>query len=220
MTGKREFHVIVTIFLIALLVPFIACGQGEPGTSVPSSPPPSQTPASGQEPDTDMPVLPSGVEITWKADGSIKADEYTKAITYEGLEIRWDSDGEYAYIALRAQTPGWISIAVQPGTTMKDADIVLGFVKDGQAVVIDQFSTGSFGPHQPDTELGGSNDIVEFAGIEEDGYTTLEFKRALVTGDSYDHPLSAGENKIIWAYSSGDEVSLKHSKRGYGMLDL
>ena len=111
-------------------------------------------------------------------------------------------------------------MAVQPGSQMKDADMVFGFVKDGETTVYDLFSTGSFGPHPPDTELGGTHDILEYGGKEEGGFTTIEFKRALDTGDEYDNPLFPGMNKIIWSYGSSDSLAIKHSTRGYGEINL
>jgi len=121
---------------------------------------------------------------------------------------------------MKANTEGWIAVALQPGQRMKDADMVLGFVKDGEATVYDQFSTGNFGPHSPDSELGGTNDVTEFGGQEEAGFTTIEYKRKLDTGDKYDHSFAAGVNKIIWAWGTDDNQSLKHSKRGYGEIDI
>jgi len=121
---------------------------------------------------------------------------------------------------MKAKTGGYVSVAVQPGSRMKDADMVLGFVKDGETTVYDLFSTGDFGPHPPDTNLGGTDDILEFAGKEEGGFTTIEFKRAMDTGDKYDKPLVRGANKIIWAYGSSDSLSGRHSNRGYGEFTL
>ena len=82
------------------------------------------------------------------------------------------------------------------------------------------FSTGDFGPHPPDTELGGTYDILDFGGGEEGGYTSIEFKRALNTGDKYDNALSRGVNKIIWSYGSEDDLKSKHINRGYGELTI
>jgi hypothetical protein len=86
--------------------------------------------------------------------------------------------------------------------------------------VYDLFSTGDFGPHPPDIEQGGVNNILEFGGKEEGGYTTIEFKRALDTGDRYDRAFVRGSNKIIWSYGSSDSLAMKHINRGYGELEL
>jgi hypothetical protein len=121
---------------------------------------------------------------------------------------------------MKAKTSGWVAMAVQPGSRMLNADMVFGFVEEGEVTVYDLFSTGSTGPHPPDTELGGSNDILDFAGSEADGYTTIEFKRALITGDEYDNELSQGANQILWSYGASDNFALRHINRGYGEINL
>jgi hypothetical protein len=82
------------------------------------------------------------------------------------------------------------------------------------------FCTDDFGSHPPDTELGGTFDITSFGGKEADGYTTIEFKRALDTGDRYDNRLSIGGNKIIWSYGPADGLTQKHISRGYGEITI
>jgi hypothetical protein len=86
--------------------------------------------------------------------------------------------------------------------------------------VEDMFSTGMFGPHPPDDKQGGTSDVTMVSGSEKDGVTIIEFKRKLVTGDTLDKPLKLGENKIIWAIGDTKEISMKHSRRGYGILTL
>jgi hypothetical protein len=162
------------------------------------------------------PVTTTGVSM----DGTISQGEYAEVVTHGSYEIHWTSDEQFIYIGLKARTSGWVSIGIQPGSKMKDSDMILGFVKDGEAIVYDLYSTGNFGPHPPDTELGGSNDILDFGGSEKEGYTIIEFKRELNTGDKYDIQFSKGKIKIIWAYGSGDNLDLKHSARGYGELDI
>ena len=156
----------------------------------------------------------------WVPDGVINPEEYTGVKTYDDYEIHWDSDEEYIYVGIKAKTSGFVAMAVQPGSLVKNADMVLGFVKDGEVTVYDMFSIGDNGLHPPDTELGGTNDILEFGGSEEDGFTTIEFKRTLDTGDDHDNPLSKGVNKIIWSYGSSDSPTLKHFNRGHGELNL
>ncbi|MBU2607825.1 MAG: hypothetical protein KKF26_00745, partial [Chloroflexi bacterium] len=117
----------------------------------------------------------------WAADGVIRPNEYTGSNTYGNYEVHWTSDDQFIYVGMKAKTSGFVAVAVQPGSKMKDADMVFGFVKDGETTVYDLFSTGDFGPHPPDTQLGGTDDVLEFAGKEEGGFTTIEFKRALDT---------------------------------------
>ena len=102
---------------------------------------------------------------------------------------------------------------------MKDSDIILGFVENGEVTVLDSYSTGDYGPHKGDVEFGGTDDVLEFAGSESDGNTVVEFERALDTGDDYDIALEPGVSVgIIWAYGSSDSEAMRHSTRGYGEL--
>lgn len=200
------FLIIICIFLLGI-TELSACAE----------PAPAPTPTSGLPPASGPP--PKSADV-WSADGVITVEEYLGEMQYGDYEIHWVSDEQYVYIGISAKTTGWVAVGFQPGRRMKDADMVFGFVKDGETTVYDLFSTGDFGPHPLDTELGGTDDILEFGGSEAEGFTTIEFKRALDTGDEYDNPLSQGINKIIWAYGSDDKLTLKHARRGYGELNL
>jgi len=156
----------------------------------------------------------------WSPDGIIKVGEYHGSNNYGDYTIHWRSDEQYIYIGMTAGTDGWVAMAIQPGSGMKDADMVFGFVKDGTVEVHDLYSTGAFGPHPPDSELGGTDDILAFGGREEGGFTTIEFKRSLTTTDEYDISLQKGVNRIIWAYGSGDSLTGHHSARGHGEINL
>jgi outer membrane protein assembly factor BamB len=192
--------------LVAFQLGKAASSTTPPATSTATTPPPSSTPAS--------------TTASFKADGVISNGEYTHQQTYSAgeVELQWKNDDSYIYLAIKAKTTGWASVAIQPGSSMMNADMMMGFVKDGKAEVFDQFSTGTFGPHSDDTALGGSNDIIEFGGKEENGYTILEFKRALKTSDKYDQTLVKGKNGIIWAYGSADNPQVQHMARGYGEI--
>ena len=155
-----------------------------------------------------------------KIDGIVEEGEYLKKVVYRDLEIFWSNDEKYLYMALRGKTLGYVSIGIQPGSTMKDADIILGYVQDGKVEIFDQYSTGNFGPHPSDEELGGTNDILHYTGKEEEGYTVIEFIRLLKTEDKYDQELKSGKNKIIWAYSNQDSTKGKHMVRGYGEIEI
>jgi len=169
---------------------------------------------------TQIPTPTPPLTEEWSPDGIIKAREYYGSNSYGDYTIHWRSDEQYIYIGMTAKTDGWVAMALQPGSRMKDADMVFGFVKDGSVEVQDLYSTGDFGPHPPDSELGGTDDILTFGGREEGGFTTIEFKRLLTTTDKYDISIQKGVNKIIWAYGSSDSLTAKHSTRGYGEINL
>jgi len=111
----------------------------------------------------------------WSADGVFGNREYfAEMVAADGnYELRWRADEKYIYIGIKARTGGWAAVGFEPSSRMKDADMVFGFVQDGKTIISDQFSTGDYGPHAPDTELGGSNDILEFGGEEESGFSLL-----------------------------------------------
>ena len=202
-------YVILALLLLLTLVIFsLSCRESAPE---PTSAPPASSPAVSQEP-----------AEPWAPDGIISSGEYLSEMSYANgdYELFWVSDQQYIYVGMRAKTSGWVAMAVQPGSKMKGADMVFGYVEDGKVIILDLYSTGDFGPHPPDTDQGGTDDIIEYGGSETDSYTTIEFKRALATGDQYDHELSGGKNQIIWSFGSRDDLSLKHSNKGYGEIDL
>ena len=195
----------------------------EPKTTPPSQPTPTKPSIPAPEPKAPLPpqTTPPAETKEWAADGIISDGEYLGEMKYGNYELFWTTVEQHVYIALKVKTTGWVSLGIKPTSRMKDADMVFGFVKNGNVTVTDHFSTGNFGPHSPDTELGGTEDILEFGGSEEEGYTIIEFKRALTTGDKYDNELSKAEtNSIIWAYGSTDNPAQKHAARGDGEIRL
>jgi hypothetical protein len=211
------FHgmVIISLFLITVFI----TGSGVSCQSqTPASAPPTPSPGLPKEPTSGE--SNSQMLASWSADGVIGSREYLSEMTYDGYELYWVNDSEFAYVAMKAKTDGWVALGIQPGSRMKGADMIFGFVEDGEVNVLDSFSTDDFGSHPPDTELGGTFDIISFGGKEADGYTIIEFKRALDTGDQQDNKLSIGKNQIIWAYGSADALTPKHANRGYGEITI
>jgi len=160
----------------------------------------------------------------WKADGAIAEHEYSHDLVLEKgkLTVYWKNDSEHLYMALKGKTTGWVSIGFEPTRRMRDADMVFGWVEDGEATVLDLYSTGTFGPHPPDEELGETDDLLEVAGKEEGGFTIIEFKRKMDTGDKYDKAfIPGGTIKFIWAMAGADSLRAKHNvAKGRGEIAL
>ena len=173
-------------------------------------------------------VTEQKVTKTWTPDGVISDGEYSRNMTMtevggsgRSFEVCWKNDAQDLYMAMKAKTLGWIAVGYEPTDWMKDADIVLGYVHDGNAIVQDQYSTGNYGPHVPDTELGGTNDIQEYGGRAENGYTVIEFKRKMNTGDKYDKAFVPGQAvPIIWSLSDSNSTEVRHVADGKGVMNL
>jgi hypothetical protein len=219
--NDKSMSVISTIFLLSL---FILCSCQPVGTSVTSMSSASTTPVTippaGPPGNTtsEAVVQQNGESGKWVADGIISPGEYQQTNTYGDINISWSNDSQYICIGLNAKTAGWVAIGFGSESLMKNMDIVEGVVKDGKAEVYDMFSTGDFGPHPADTELGGTDNIIESAVKSANSITVLEFKRKLDTGDKFDKPLVKGPNKVSWSCSTDTLVSLKHVNRGYGEI--
>lgn len=168
----------------------------------------------------------------WTPDGVVSENEYSKSMVlvaparqgYSGgsMEISWKNDQEYLYMALNGTARGWVSIGFDPSEWMKDADIVMGFINSGSVQVLDEYSTGNYGPHLEDTVLGGSDDLLEVGGRQDGGDMIIEFKRKLDTGDRFDKVLVPGEAvSMIWASSDSSDHDFKHDVAyGEGILTL
>lgn len=168
------------------------------------------------------PSSPAAAKISqeWKADGVIGDGEYAQMQKIGELEVFSRIEGDSIMLALKAPTKGWLALGIDPEEKMKGADMIFGYVKDGQAVIFDMYSTGPVGPHPPDDKQGGTADITAAGGNHKDGVLVLEVKRKLNTGDGRDKPLKIGDNKIIWAIGDAADANVKHSRRGSGTLML
>jgi len=168
--------------------------------------------ASGEDEAEPTTLPPTVVAI----DGVVTQDEYDGSMELGGqLTLYWRTADENIVMALVGDTDGMVSIGFDPSVGMKDADMVIAWVEDGELSIFDCYATGASGPHPKDGDLGGQDDIIEAAGSEVDGITTVEFVRPLAASDEYDKDIApTGATTLIWAYSGSDSFTLKHVNRG------
>jgi len=121
--------------------------------------------------------------------------------------------GAEAEITVSAAVRGWVGIGFNPTNRMKDADFLIGYVKDGVAFARDDFGTGT-GSHRADVDVGGTNNIISFSGTEKDGVTTMTFVVPVDSGDSKDSKLLPGKHSVILGASNSDNFTGIHSKIG------
>jgi hypothetical protein len=160
--------------------------------------------------------------LVWMADGIITEDEYTDQADFGDMRIWWMHDGEFLYLAMEGDTTGWVSVGINPQNGMQGANYLFGYVENGEALIWDAYGTAPTGAnHPPDEDLDGTNDIVTFSGVEEDGVTRFEVQIPLDSGDEYDQPLEPGNSyPIIIAIGDADDFNGYHRRYDRGELTL
>ena len=162
------------------------------------------------------------IDTTVLCDGIIEDSEYSKTFTFQDgkFELFWEIIEDRIHFGMMAQTLGYISLNIDPTFLLKNGDLYYGFVNESASYMVDQYSTGVVGPPENDVELGGTYDILEFEGKEDNGYTIFEFTRLLDTGDDYDNVIPRGEIDISWSYHSSDDISRIPSEKGSALINF
>ncbi len=142
------------------------------------------------------------------------AGTYDHEIKEQKMTFAWKVDGDKLAVKVSAETEGWVGIGFNPSNGMKDANYILGYVKDGETKLLDEFGDSENG-HSPDDKLGGSSDVTLVGGSEQGGVTTIEFTVPLKSADKYDGTINgAGDNIVLLAYGGGrDSFKSKHNYR-------
>ena len=152
---------------------------------------------------------------------SAQGAEYDHELEAKGATFAWKVDGETLHAKVSAKTEGWVAVGFNPSKLMKDANFILGYVKDGEVTVVDHFGDKSTG-HSPDEKLGGTSDVTVVGGSEEGGVTTIEFTIPMNSSDKYDSVLSAdGDTVVLLAYGPDrDSFKPRHKSRVEKIVNL
>ena len=160
----------------------------------------------------------------WIPDGIISKGEYENKTAFDGLEIYWKSDDEYIYIALKANTTGWLRIGFAMCSCFDaNYDYVAGFVVNNKTKVLDMYYNGTLMMDEDACLECCKQSIDKFGGSEfklnNSTYTIIEFKRKLDTKDACDAKLVKGDKvKIVWAVGKDDDVWSKAVRSGEGEI--
>ncbi|SMC59936.1 DOMON domain-containing protein [Desulfocicer vacuolatum DSM 3385] len=130
------------------------------------------------------------------------------------IVFNWSIDADNIRIQLSAKTKGWVGIGFNPTKKMKDANFILGYVKNNKVSITDHFGITSH-QHKPDKKLGGKSNISNISGQEKGGITTISFTIPLNSEDETDRIISGqGKTTVLLAYGSGrDSFRSRHKFR-------
>jgi hypothetical protein len=152
--------------------------------------------------------------VLMTAVSGVYGAEYDHEVKAKKMSFGWKVVGDTLAVKMSAQTEGWVGIGFNPSKKMKDANFVLGYVKKGEAKIIDEFGNGPT-KHTSDKKLGGTVDATLVGGTEEGGTTTIEFIMPLNSGDKNDPVIDInGDTVVLLAYGpSRDSFKTKHKYR-------
>lgn len=149
------------------------------------------------------------------------ATEYQHTLEVPNMSFAWSLDGDKIHVQLTAKTTGWVGIGFGPEKAMQGANIIIGAVKGDKFKVEDHYGDRKRG-HSSDKKLGGTSDVLDPAGSETDGVTTISFSFPLQTQDKYDKPIATDKMiKIMLAYGAGrDSFKARHPFRTVYEINL
>jgi len=155
--------------------------------------------------------LLSAVWLSLLLTGDLLAAGYQHSLTVDKMTFDWSIEGENLAIKLSAPTKGWVGIGFHPKEQMKDANIIIGFVKDGKVEIEDDFGNQPT-IHTADTRREGKDNVTVIGGSETGNTTTLEFSIPLRSDDPNDGVIEPnGDTVVILAYGPDrDSIKLKH----------
>ena len=137
-----------------------------------------------------------------------------------GVTFEWSIDGDYMDITLKSQETGWVAVGFNPSFIMENADFYIGYVKDGQAYLRDDYGNRRTS-HSADTTLGGTEDFTNLMGEETSQGTVISFRIPLDSGDSKDHKFVSGQEiPVLFAFSRKDNFTSIHSGKGKAMISF
>lgn len=153
--------------------------------------------------------------------GTLFASDYAHKLEVKDMAVSWTLDGDRIQVALSAKTTGWVSIGIDPEDAMGGADILIGTVENGKVRIEDHFADRKRG-HSSDEKLGGTNQVMDPAGKEENGVTTISFTRLVTASEKWDKPIrTKGKTRVMIAFGTGrDSFTAGHRYRTVYDIDF
>lgn len=136
---------------------------------------------------------------------------YQHTAEAQNITFAWTVDGDSLHVKLTAKTTAWVGIGFNPSEGMKDANLIIGYVRNGEVSVRDDFGSG-LRNHSEDTRDGGQENVTNAFGKEENGTTEIGFTIPLNSGDAKDQAITPdGDTTVLLSYGGGrDSFLTKH----------
>jgi len=137
-------------------------------------------------------------------DEPLQPEDMGNTYTKEDVEFTWSTEGDILEMSIAAPTTGWVAVGFEPEAAMKNADIIIGYIENGEIFLRDDFGDG-YTTHSSDEDLGGTDNVNIISGEETAGRTQISFSIPLRSNDEFDKFLESGKTfKVLLAYGPDD----------------
>ena len=140
-------------------------------------------------------------------------------VSSSNITLKWKVEGTNLKVRVTAPTTGWVALGIMadptPQNLMNGSNLIIGYYSGGAVSIRDDFADTQIS-HQPDLDLGGTNDVSETCGSESGGVTEIGFTIPLDSGDAYDIALTPGTTYnlgLAYAADGADTFVPKHAFR-------
>jgi DOMON domain/Eukaryotic cytochrome b561 len=148
----------------------------------------------------------------------LDSDSSMNQVSVSGITFSWELTEDFLDGTLEAETEGWIAIGLNPEQMMQGADFIIGYVKDDEVFIQDDYGSW-LTSHVSDLSMGGQDDIQIIGGEESGGRTVIRFRKPLTSADEFDHNIIRGETiSVLFALGTKDDFTSMH--RGRGKADI
>lgn len=155
--------------------------------------------------------LLSIVFLSFLLSGDLQAAIYQHSLKIDKMTFDWSVEGENLTIKISAPTTGWVGIGFNATDQMKNANIILGLVKDGKVEISNEYGNQPT-MHTANTKRGGKDNVTVIGGNETGNTTSLEFSIPLKGGNPDESVIDPkADTAVILAYGPDRKSNkLKH----------
>lgn len=140
----------------------------------------------------------------------------------QGYNLGYKVVGQNLQVYMSAPTTGWLAVGFNPSRRMRDANIIIGYVKQDELTLRDDYGISDTS-HASDISRRGTDNVNLLGGGESQGRTWFEFVIPLDSGDSLDQVLERGKTyPVIWAFGPNgrDDFRTVHGRKGAFRITL
>ena len=163
----------------------------------------------------------TGSSSTITIDGRVKPGEYNNRYFDKrtGYKLYWRIVGNDIYFDMHSPEKGWVAVGLGATMAMQDADIYMGYVKNGKTYFSEKWGDSPYS-HVPFKNLGRKSIVEKFAGsVTKDG-EDIEFVRPLHARGRYVKSIMDKPMNVIFAFSGVKDFTTSHEPSSCGSVRI